>query len=134
MFTVDIKQQHNNNNKYSQTCIKQAPKDQNVLAYYRCLLNTGAFLCICILWEMRTCSLNTGCLLHRADHYGKFYCPGKANVSDRATVMTQQSFEYLCSARAYCACSWCGWGLFGHFFSQLSFVFSSFLSLRDGPI
>ena len=24
-------------------------------------------------------------------------------------------------ARAYCACSRCGWGLFGHFFSHLSF-------------
>ena len=26
-------------------------------------------------------------------------------------------------ARAYCACSGCGWGLFGHFFSRLSFLF-----------
>ena len=25
-------------------------------------------------------------------------------------------------ARAYCACSRCGWGLFGHFFSHLSFL------------
>ena len=24
-------------------------------------------------------------------------------------------------ARAYCACSRCGWGLFGHFYSPLSF-------------
>ena len=24
-------------------------------------------------------------------------------------------------ARAYCACSRCGWGLFGHFYSHLSF-------------
>ena len=24
--------------------------------------------------------------------------------------------------RAYCACSRCGWGLFGHFFSCLSFL------------
>ena len=30
-------------------------------------------------------------------------------------------------ARAYCACSRCGWGLCGHFFSRLSFFFS-FLS------
>ena len=30
-------------------------------------------------------------------------------------------------ARAYCACSACGLGLFGHFFSRLSFLF--FLSL-----
>ena len=27
-------------------------------------------------------------------------------------------------ARAYCACSRCGWGLFGHFFSRLSFLSS----------
>ena len=27
-------------------------------------------------------------------------------------------------ARAYCACSWCGWGLFGHFF--LSSIISLF--------
>ena len=36
--------------------------------------------------------------------------------------------------RAYCACSECGWGLFGHFFSSLSFLFSFSLSLGDGPI
>ena len=37
-------------------------------------------------------------------------------------------------ARASCACSRCGWGLFGHFDSPLSFLFSFSLSLRDGPI
>ena len=37
-------------------------------------------------------------------------------------------------ARAYCACSRCGWGLFGHFFSHLSFLSSFSLSLGDGPI
>ena len=37
-------------------------------------------------------------------------------------------------ARAYCAHSRCGWGLFGHFFSRLSFLFSFSLSLGDGPI
>ena len=30
-------------------------------------------------------------------------------------------------ARAYCACSRCGWGLFGHFDSPLSFFSSSSL-------
>ena len=35
-------------------------------------------------------------------------------------------------ARAYCACNRCGWGLFGHFFSRLSFLSSFPLSL--GPI
>ena len=38
-------------------------------------------------------------------------------------------------ARAYCACSGCGGGLFGHFFySRLSFLFSFSLSLGDGLI
>ena len=50
---------------------------------------------------------------------GKFSVPGRpANLDNRR-------------ARAYCACSRCGLGLFGHFFSRLSF-FS--LSLGDGPI
>ena len=37
-------------------------------------------------------------------------------------------------AWAYCTCSWCGWGLFGHFFSHLSFLSSFSVSLGDGPI
>ena len=37
--------------------------------------------------------------------------------------------------RAYCACVRCRWGgLFGHFFSRLSFLFSFSLSLGGGPI
>ena len=43
------------------------------------------------------------------------------------------NFDY-CRARAYCACSRCGWGLFGHFYSGLSFLCSFSLSLGDGPI
>ena len=37
-------------------------------------------------------------------------------------------------AMAYCACSRYGWGLFGHFYSHLSFLFSFSFSLGDGPI
>ena len=37
-------------------------------------------------------------------------------------------------ARAYCTYSRCGWGLFGHFYSLLSFLLSFSLSLGDGPI
>ena len=37
-------------------------------------------------------------------------------------------------ARAYCDCSRCGWGLFGHFYSHLSFLSSFSLSLGDGSI
>ena len=36
--------------------------------------------------------------------------------------------------RAYCNCSRCGWGLFGHFYSHLSFLFSFSPSLGDDPI
>ena len=44
------------------------------------------------------------------------------------------SYNLDCSrARAYCACSRCEWGLFGHFYSPLSFLSFS-LSLGDGPI
>ena len=32
---------------------------------------------------------------------------------------------YDTRARTYCACSWCGWGLFGHFYSPLSFLLLS---------
>ena len=53
---------------------------------------------------------------------GKFPVPGRPANLDYSR------------ARACCACSGCGWGLFGHFFSRLSFLFSFSLSLGDGPI
>ena len=53
---------------------------------------------------------------------------GKLPVPGRPTNLDNSR------ARAYCACSGCGWGLFGHFFSHLSFLFSFSLSLGDGPI
>ena len=53
---------------------------------------------------------------------------GKLPVPGRPT-----NLDYS-RARAYCACSRCGWGLFGHFFSPLFFVSSFSLSLGDGPI
>ena len=43
------------------------------------------------------------------------------------------NLEYS-KARPYCACSRCGWGLFGHFYSHLSFSSSFSLSLGDGPV
>ena len=51
---------------------------------------------------------------------------GKLPVPGRPT-----NLDY-CRARAYCACNRCGWGLFGHFFSHLSILFSFSLSLGDG--
>ena len=53
---------------------------------------------------------------------------GKIPVPGRPT-----NLDYS-RARAYCACSRCGLGLFGHFFSRLSFLFSFSLCLGDGPI
>ena len=53
---------------------------------------------------------------------------GKLSVPGRPTSLDDSR------ARAYCACSRCGWGLFEHFFSHLSFLFSFSLSLGDGPI
>ena len=53
---------------------------------------------------------------------GKLAVPGRPTNLDKSR------------ARVYCSCSRCGWGLFGHFFSRLSFLFSFSLSLGDGPI
>ena len=53
---------------------------------------------------------------------GKLPVPGRPTNSDYSR------------ARAYCAYSRCGWGLFGHFNSHLSFLSSYSLSLGDGPI
>ena len=53
---------------------------------------------------------------------GKLLAPGRPTTLDNSR------------ARAYCAYSRCGWGLFGRFFSRLSFLFSFSLSPGDGPI
>ena len=53
---------------------------------------------------------------------------GELPVSGRLTNLDESR------TRAYCACSGCGWELFGHLFSHLSFLFSFSLSLGDGPI
>ena len=50
---------------------------------------------------------------------GGVMMPGKLLVPGRPTTLDK------CRARAYCACSRCGWGLFGHF---SLFYHSSFLS------
>ena len=53
---------------------------------------------------------------------GKLLVPGRPTNLDNSR------------ARAYCACSRCGWGLFGHFFSHLSFFFSFSLFRRQPNI
>ena len=45
--------------------------------------------------------------------WAKFPVPGRPAYLDKSR------------ARAFCACSRCGWGLFRHFFSRLSFLFLS---------
>ena len=54
--------------------------------------------------------------------------PGELPVPGRLTSLDKSR------ARAYCSCSRCGWGLFGHFYSRLSFLCSFSLSLGDDPI
>ena len=53
---------------------------------------------------------------------GKLLVPGRPTYLDYS------------KARAYCACSRCGRGWFGHFFSRLSFPSSFSLSLGGGLI
>ena len=52
---------------------------------------------------------------------------GKLSVPGHPTYLDNSR------ARAYCACSRCGWGLFGHFFSHKSFLFPFSLSMGDLP-
>ena len=59
---------------------------------------------------------------------------GGAKVLGKLSVLGHPTFLDSGRARVYCACNTCGWGLFGHFFSHLSLLFSFSLSLGDGPI
>ena len=59
---------------------------------------------------------------------------GGAKVLGKLPVPGRPTNLYDGRARAYCACSRCGWGLFGHFHSHLSFLSSFSLPLGDGPI
>ena len=59
---------------------------------------------------------------------------GGAMVLGKLPVPGRPSNLSYSRARTYCACSGCGWGLFGHFYSHLSFPSSFSLSLGDGPI
>ena len=53
---------------------------------------------------------------------------GKPPVPGRTTYLDDSW------AWAYCTCSMCGRGLFGHFFFRLSFPSCFYLSLGEGPI
>ena len=58
---------------------------------------------------------------------------GSAMVLDKLPVPGRPTNFDDGMARAYCACGGCGCGLFGHFFSRLSFLFSFSLSLGGRP-
>ena len=55
---------------------------------------------------------------------------GGAKVLDKLSVPGRPTNLDNSRARVYCACIRCGWGLFDHFFSRLSFFFSFSLSGR----
>ena len=59
---------------------------------------------------------------------------GGAMVLGKLSVPGRPSNLADSRARAYCACSRCRWGLFGHFYSHLCFLSSFSLSFGDGPI
>ena len=59
---------------------------------------------------------------------------GRAKVFGKLSVLGRPTGLDDSGAGAYCACSRCGWGMFGRFFSHLSFLFSVSISLGDGPI
>ena len=59
---------------------------------------------------------------------------GGAKVLDKLLVPGRPTNLDYSRARAYCACSRCGWGLFRYFFSRLQSLFSLSLSLGGGRI
>ena len=59
---------------------------------------------------------------------------GGAKVLGKLTMPVRPTNLNNSRARAYCACSRCGWGLFEHFYSPLSFLSSFSLSLGGGPM
>ena len=78
----------------------------------------------CVLCDMNSCRM-----FHNIRGWS-----GGAIVLDKLPVPGRLTNLNDSRARAYCAFSGCGWGLFGHFFSRLSFLFSFSLPLGDGPI
>ena len=57
-------------------------------------------------------------------------CSGGAMVLGKFPVAGRPTNSDYSRARTRCACSGCGWELFGHFFSRLPFLFSFSLSLE----
>ena len=59
---------------------------------------------------------------------------GGAMVLGKLPVPGRPTYLDYSRARAYCACSRCGWGVVWTFFLSLSFFSSFSLSSGDGPI
>ena len=69
---------------------------------------------------MQILKCNMVSLHRRSDNNG---WSGGAKVLGKLPVPGRPTHLDYSRARAYCACSRCGWGLFGHFFSRLSSLF-----------
>ena len=78
---------------------------------------------------------NLYCILHRNSRNKQcFGWLGGAMALGKPPVMGCPTNLDDSKARAYCAYGRCRWGLFGYFFSHLSFLSSFSISLGDGPI
>ena len=80
-------------------------------------------------------------LTDRPDMTLDVYCGRKTTIQQQNnnSVPGRPTYFDYSRARAYCACSRCGWGLFGHFSSRLSvslffLSLSLSLSLGDGGV
>ena len=59
---------------------------------------------------------------------------GGANVLGKLPVPVRPAILMIVGQGPIALAVGAGWGLFGHFYSSLSFSFSFYLSLGDGPI
>ena len=80
-------------------------------------MGVGIIVCLSVLFDLLSDQIdghtnNPGGGRCGAKVLGKLPVPGRPTNLDYSR------------ARAYCACSRCGWGLFGSFFSHLSPLFS----------
>ena len=83
--------------------------------------------CIAMLLQF-FCDITNGNSFQEGGWSGGARVLGKLPVPGRPTNIDESR------ARAYCACSGCGWGLFGHFYSRVSILFSSISSLFFLPL
>ena len=99
--------------------IKEGRKVANYAYVNHIACSLSHHICdFCRIWSFEGWSAGGAMVL------GKLPVPGRPTTCNLDNSM----------ARAYCACSRCGWGLYGHFFSHLSsFPFSVSFCLGNGP-